>query len=214
MPMTDPPFPEELPIPKEEITKAAAIIQRGGLVIIPTRGLYGIAASVFIPAAVTRVFALKGRPTDKPLLALINHRDMLTILVKNIPPQAERLMKQFWPGQVTFVLKAAPGLPQGMCSADGNIGVRWVAHPVVNALVTAAGRPITGTSANLSGDKGAANIDEIPRQVLDSVDMVLDAGELAGGPGSTVVDVTGERPLILRQGAVPAETITTALKSV
>jgi L-threonylcarbamoyladenylate synthase len=211
--MTDPPFPEEISITKEEISKAAAVIRRGGLVIIPTRGLYGIAADVFNPAAVTRVFALKGRPVDKPLLALINHRDMLTMLVRSILPQAERLMEQFWPGQVTFVLNAAPGLPEGMCSADGNIGVRWVAHPVADALVTTVGRPITGTSANLSGDKGAANIDEIPRQVLNSIDMVLDAGELAGGPGSTVVDVTGEGPLVLRQGAVPAGTITAALKS-
>lgn len=213
MPMTDPLFLKEISFPKEEITKAAAIIRRGGLVIIPTRGLYGIAADIFIPAAVTRVFAIKDRPADKPLLALINHQDMLTMLVKSIPPQAERLMKQFWPGQVTFVLNAAPGLPEGMSSSDGNIGVRWVAHPVADALVTAVNRPITGTSANLSGDKGAANIDEIPRQVLDSVDMVLDAGELAGGPGSTVVDVTGERPQVLRQGAIPAETITAALKS-
>lgn len=211
--MIDPPFPKAISIPREEISRAAVIIRRGGLVIIPTRGLYGIAADILNPAAVARVFALKGRHAGKPLLALINHRDMLTMLVKSIPPRAERLMQQFWPGQVTIVLNAVPGLPEGMCSEDGNIGVRWVAHPVADALVTAVGRPITGTSANLSGDKGAATIDEIPRQVFDSVDMVLDAGELAGGPGSTVVDVTGESPLVLRQGAVPADTITAALKS-
>jgi L-threonylcarbamoyladenylate synthase len=204
--MADQPFFQH--ITTEQIETAAAVIQHGGLVVIPTRGLYGIAADVFNPAAVARVFTLKGRSAKRPLLALINHMDMLSLLVKNVPSQAERLINRFWPGRVTLVLDAVPGLPEGMCSADGKIGVRWVAHPVAAALVCAAGCPITGTSANLSGENGAADIRDIPSPILDGVEMVLDAGPLAGGPGSTVVDATGERPLILRHGVVSAEEIT------
>ena len=211
--MNDPPIPREVTIAPEEITKAAAILKGGGLVIIPTHGLYGIAADIFNPAAVDRVFTLKGRPKDKPLLALINHIDMLNLLAKSVFHRAERLMNQLWPGQVTFVLHAQPDLPAGICSADGKIGVRLVAHPIAAALIAAAGTPLTGTSANLSGQSGCAVIDQIPEAVLAGVDMVLDAGTLAGGPGSTVVDITGEKPLILRQGALAADAITTALNS-
>lgn len=212
--MNDPPIPREITITSEEISKAAAILKGGGLVIIPTHGLYGIAADIFNPAAVDRVFTLKSRPKDKPMLALINHMDMLPLLAKSVPIQAERLMNQLWPGQVTFVLHAQPDLPAGICSTDGKIGIRRVAHPVAAALIAAAGTPLTGTSANLSGQSGRAALDQIPEAVSAGVDMILDAGILAGGPGSTVVDVTGEKPLILRQGALAADAITAALNSI
>jgi L-threonylcarbamoyladenylate synthase len=189
----------------QQIDRAGAIIQSGGLVIFPTHGLYGIGADALNHAAVARVFGLKGRPADKPLLVLISRQDMLGQLTADVPPLAERLMQRFWPGRVTLVFNARPGLPTGLLSASGKIGVRWVAHPVAAALVTAVGRPITGTSANLSGEKGCACVDEIPQAVLDRVEMVLDAGLLAGGPGSTVVDVTGAEPVILRHGALTAE---------
>lgn len=194
-----------------EIQKAAAIIKTGGLIIFPTRGLYGIGADVFNPEAVARVFALKNRPADKPLLALISHHDMLSMLVPELPPMAKHLMQRFWPGKVTFVLEACRTLPTGLCSAEGKIGVRWVAHPVAAALVAAVGRPITGTSANLSGAEGCAAIDDIPDRISEGVDMCLNSGPLAGGPGSTVVDVTGAAPRILRQGALSAEEIMAAL---
>lgn len=194
-----------------QIQKAAAIINSGGLIIFPTSGLYGIGADVFNPEAVARIFAVKGRPADKPLLALISHQDMLPMLARELPPMAEHLMQRFWPGQVTFVLDARAMLPAGLCSAEGKIGVRWVAHPVAAALVAAVGRPITGTSANLSGAEGCAAVDDIPDGISEGVDMLLNSGRLAGGPGSTVVDVTGEAPLILRPGAVSAEEIRAAL---
>ena len=98
-----------------------------------------------------------------------------------------------------------------MCSDQGAIGVRWVAHPVALALVSAVGNPVTGTSANLSGQPGCATVQAIDPEMIRKVDLVLDAGELAGGPGSTVVDVTGPAPVILRQGALAADAIFAAL---
>jgi L-threonylcarbamoyladenylate synthase len=191
---------------------AAAIIRRGGLVVFPTHGLYGLGADALDPDAVRRVFEAKGRSGAKPLSALISSLEMLDLLAQAVSPLARRLMQRLWPGKVTFVVPARQGLPPGMCSNLGRIGVRWVAHPVAAALVSAVGGPVTGTSANLSGQPGCAAVQHIPAEILDKVDLVLDAGELAGGPGSTVVDVTGPDPRILRQGALAADKITAALK--
>jgi len=194
------------------IQKAARIIRSGGLVVYPTRGLYGLGADALDPRAVRKVFDAKGRPPTKPLSALIGSLEMLSALTDAVSPMARRLMERFWPGRVTFVLPARRGLPTGMCSDQGAIGVRWVAHPVALALVSAVGGPITGTSANLSGQPGCATVLDIAPEMIHKVDLVLDAGELAGGPGSTVVDVTGPVPRILRQGALAAEKILAALE--
>jgi L-threonylcarbamoyladenylate synthase len=195
----------------QNVRKAAEIIKSGGLVVCPTSGLYGLAADALNAKAVRRVFHVKGRPIDKPLLALISHQSMLSPLVTGVPPMAERLIKRFWPGGLTLVMDARAGLPPGLCSDAGKIGVRLVAHPVAAALVAAVGRPVTGTSANMSGEAGCAAIDDISSAVIDAVDLVIDAGPLDGGPGSTVVDVTGSTPEILRHGALAADDILSAI---
>jgi L-threonylcarbamoyladenylate synthase len=183
------------------IARAADLIRQGRVVIFPTRGLYGLAADAFNPQAVDRVFALKGRIRAKPLLVLIHQHDQLNGLVNRVSPLARHLIDAFWPGRVTFILPAAPGLPEGLTSDEGKIGVRLAGHPVAAALCAAVGSPITGTSANRSGQGGCAGVEEIDPAVLAASDLILDAGRLEGGPGSTIVDVCGATPLILRQGA-------------
>jgi L-threonylcarbamoyladenylate synthase len=189
------------------IARAAQIIRRGGLVVFPTLGLYGLGADPFSAAAVERIFAVKGRQTRKALLVLIADRSDIERVA--IPPDrmARELMHRFWPGRVTFVLHARKGLPAALTASGDKIGVRLVAHPVAAALVRAVGAPVTGTSANISGSGGCASIEAMESGLLNGVDLVLNAGPLAGGPGSTIVDVTGPAPLILREGAVPAEEI-------
>jgi L-threonylcarbamoyladenylate synthase len=117
------------------------------------------------------------------------------------------LMTHFWPGGVTFVVHARAGLPVVLTGGGANIGVRQVAHPVARAIVQAMQTPLTGTSANLSGGGGCGLVSDIDPAVIATVDLVLDAGRLTGGAGSTVVDCTAEKPLILRAGAVPGDEI-------
>jgi L-threonylcarbamoyladenylate synthase len=187
--------------------RAAQIIRHGGVVVFPTHGLYGLGADPFNPAAVERIFAIKGRQAHKALLVLIADMASLDRVAVRPNTRAQKLMRRCWPGRVTIVLRARPELPAGVTGPGGTIGVRLVAHPVAAALVRAVGGPITGTSANISGSAGCATIEAMDAGLLDKVDLALDAGPLAGGPGSTVVDATGRTPRILREGAVPAEEV-------
>lgn len=195
----------------DHIGEAARIVNDGGVVILPTRGLYGLGCDAHNAAAVKRIFGIKKRPIGKPLLVLISNAGMLKDIVVSIPSLAKSLMEYFWPGCLTLVMEGRNDLPTGLCSDIGKVGVRMVGHPVAAAMVEAAGTPITGTSANLAGAGGCDHIDAIDRRVTDSVDMILDAGPLAGGPGSSVVDVTGRSARILREGSVSASAIAEAL---
>ena len=192
---------------EENIATAAALIRQGGVVIIPTSGLYGLAADAFNPGALDRIYRIKRRDTQKALLVLIGSMEMLDSVSGEITPAGRKLMNHFWPGGVTFIVPARPDTPRRLTAGSGKIGVRRVRHPVAAALVRHLQSPLTGTSANVSGTGGCANVDQIGGDVLASVDLVLDAGPLAGGPGSTVTDITGAKPIILREGAVPANEI-------
>jgi L-threonylcarbamoyladenylate synthase len=189
------------------IDEAAAFISRGAVVILPTRGLYGLCCNALNEEAVARIFSIKNRPWENPLLVLISHRRMMSTIVAAETALASELMDRFWPGKLTLVMPGRKDLPQGLCSDTGKVGVRLVAHPVAAAVVQAVGGPITGTSANLSGAGGCTAIHAVDPKVAQSVELILDAGPLEGGPGSTVVDVTGDAPLVLREGAVPAADI-------
>jgi L-threonylcarbamoyladenylate synthase len=186
------------------IQAAADIIGRGGVVVCPTSGLYGLAADPFQPAAVRRIFEIKGRPAHMPLLVLIKDRRQLSRLTTLVPPAAETLIKRFWPGGLTLIMPAHPDLPAPLTGGSATVGIRETAHPVARALAGAAGGVITGTSANRTGGAGCSRIQNLDPQVAAGVDLILDAGDLAGGRGSTVVDCTTDPPRVLREGAVAA----------
>jgi L-threonylcarbamoyladenylate synthase len=189
------------------IDTAAEIIRSGGVVVFPTAGLYGLGADAFNSLAIERIVQLKGRDPGKPILVLIDHPSMIDQVAGAISPMARFLMERLWPGRTTFVVQAKPELPVELTSGTGKIGVRRVAHPVAAALVRALGTPLTGTSANLSGAGGCADIALLDAALGQTVDLILDAGPLTGGAGSTIIDVTTQAPVILRQGAVPSEEI-------
>lgn len=189
------------------ISKAANIISGGGVVVFPTQSLYGLGANALDEDAVNRVFHIKKRPPDKPVLVLINNISSMDTIVREVPSAAKRIMSACWPGGVTLVFHARPGLPRNLTAGSGKIGVRLPLHPVARSIVEAFKGPVTGTSANLSGQAGSREISEISPQVLEEVRMALDAGTLIGGMGSTVVDVTKSKPAILREGLVPASRI-------
>jgi L-threonylcarbamoyladenylate synthase len=190
------------------------MVRQGGIVVLPTHGLYGLGGDALNPAVIQRIFQIKRRPAANALLVLI--ADMQALEQVALAPDASvlHLMHRFWPGRVTFVLPARSELPPALTGGSGKVGVRLVAHPVAVALVRAVGTPLTGTSANISGAGGCAEVDQIDASVLNGVDGVLDGGPLAGGPGSTVVDATGSAPVILREGAVPGQEIWDCFKGV
>lgn len=186
----------------EIISTAAEIIQNGGVVVIPTRHLYGLATDALNTNALKRVFAIKGRPAEKPLLILIRSSADLPGQVRTIPTAARRLMQSFWPGRLTLVFEARDVFPAELTGGTGKVGIRLPAHPVCQALVNYLPNPITATSANFSGQKGCHRIRDLPNRMRAAVDLILDAGPLPPGPGSTVVDVTLSPPTVLRQGVL------------
>jgi L-threonylcarbamoyladenylate synthase len=188
----------------EIIKEAAAIIRRGGVIAFPTRCLYGLGADAFNPDAVERMIQIKQRPDDKPILVLIDTRNRLESLVTHIPPAADAIMEAFWPGRVTLVFEARNILAVQLTAQTGKIGVRLPGHPAASALVKHVKGPVTGTSANLSGRAGCRRAQDLEPQIAGQLDLILDAGPLMGGVGSTVVDVTVDPPRILREGAVTA----------
>jgi L-threonylcarbamoyladenylate synthase len=194
------------------IRSAVEVLEGGGVVVYPTRCIYGLGADARRPAAVARIYTLKRRAPTKPLLVLVPDVDAVTALARRVPPAAATIMKRFWPGKITLVFAAADALPPVVTAGSGKIGIRLPGHPVASALVRALGAPLTGTSANLSGRPGCREVRQLPPELLDGVDWVLDAGPLKGGIGSTVVDVTAAVPVILREGAVSRSELESVLR--
>ena len=194
--------------PEVEIIKeAAGVIKQGGVIVFPTRCLYGLGADAMNPNAVERIIEIKQRPADNPILVLIHSKKQLEMLVEKIPPAANAIMEAFWPGRVTLVFDARGTLPGLLTAQTGKIGVRLPGHPVAAAMLRQVKGPVTGTSANLSGRPGCNRLSDMDPQITGQVDLVLDAGRLQGGVGSTVVDVTEEPPQILREGQIAASQI-------
>jgi len=188
------------------IEKASQIILRGGVVAFPTETFYGLGADVLDLEALQKVFQIKRREENKPLLLLVADQTWLPKLVKEIPPVAGQLMEKFWPGPLTLVFQASPHLLSILTANTGRVGLRISSHPVAQALVQAVGRAITATSANITGQPSASLASEVSQALGKGVDAILDGGRTAGGLGSTVLDVSGVLPKIIRQGTVsPAE---------
>ena len=189
--------------PDENVIAAAAHqLVSGKVGIIPTRCLYGLGTNAFDLKAIRRIFSIKKRPTENPLLVLVEGIEQVEELAVSISPLARRLMARFWPGKVTFLLNARPGMPQGLVGKDNKVGVRLPGHPVTAALVKHAGVPITGTSANVSGCPACSCMDQIDPAVLHQVDLAINAGQLQGGIGSSIIDATLPIPRMLRRGAL------------
>lgn len=194
------------------INQAAGILNTGGLVIFPAACLYGVAANALSADAVEKVFRLKQRPRHNPILVLIKNMGQLDGLVSTIPDTAGILMNTFWPGGLTLVFDAADHVNTKLTAGRRKLGIRLPGHPVAKALVNSLDFPITGTSANLSGRPGCTQTDMLEPEIIEQADLILDAGPVQGGAGSTVVDVTCTPPKILRQGAVTATAIDSCLK--
>jgi L-threonylcarbamoyladenylate synthase len=176
-------------------------------VACPTESFYGLAADAANEAAVERLFRVKQRRPTQPLLILIPYEDALTQYARAVPETARKLISEFWPGGVTLVFHAAEAVSPLLTAGTGRIGIRFSSHPLATSLTRAAGVPITGTSANLSGLPSCSTAEAVREQFGDALDLILDGGPTLGGKGSTVLDVTVDPPRILREGLVSREAL-------
>jgi len=191
---------------RPELAAAARVLATGGVVVYPTETVYGLGADAFNPAALQRLVALKVRAPGKPIAVLIADVEMLHDLVTDVPAIAQRLMRQFWPGPLTLVMRAQPAVSPLLTGTSDGVGVRVSSHAIATALVVAVGRPITTPSANPADRPPSISIDAAREYFGAQVDCYVDGGTLPGEPASTVVDVRAGWSLI-REGAIPANRI-------
>lgn len=184
------------------LARIADIIRADGVVAVPTDTFYGLAVNPFSAAAIDRAFAVKDRPADRALPLVASDLDQLTICLGPLPLAGQALAARYWPGPLTLLIPRPPTLPSTLTGGLEAVGVRVPAHPVARALCRACGMPLTATSANLSGRPPSADPDEIAQTLGPRLDALLDAGFTPGGAASTIVDVTGPRPRLVRAGAV------------
>lgn len=193
---------------EKSIHQAAVILKDGGLIAFPTETYYGLAVDPFNEAALKRLFAIKKRPSVKPLLVLIASRDDLSRMTDTVPEAAIPLMDRFWPGPLTLVFPACKDISVMLTGGTGTVGVRISPHPVAQALLQAYGTPLTATSANRSGEAAAVTEDEVRKNFGDDVDMVLAGGRTPGHKPSTIIGFTANSIECLREGCIPFSEIT------
>jgi L-threonylcarbamoyladenylate synthase len=186
---------------RDAIEEAAKWILNGGIVAIPTDTLYGLAADPFSARAVARLFAVKGRPATRAVPLVAADAAQIASTLGPLSGDAAQLAARFWPGPLTLLVAAPRTLAREVSSGTGRVGVRVPAHGVTRAICAAVGRPITATSANVSGVAATADPDEVERTLGDRVDLLIDTGTSPGGAPSTIVDATGARPVLIRDGA-------------
>lgn len=189
------------------ITKAAAVVRRGGLVAFPTETVYGLGADGLSAEAVERIFAAKGRPATNPLILHVTGLEQVEELglAAEVPDAARRLAAAFWPGPLALIMRRTEKVPDLVAAGRPTFSCRAPDHPVALALIRAAGRPLAAPSANLSGRPSPVTAKHVLDDLSGRVDLVLDAGQTPLGIESTVLDLTDDPPRILRQGAVAKE---------
>lgn len=196
-------IPVEPKSPQPDVLQQACeILRRGGLVAFPTDTLYALGANALDPAAIERVLTVKGRHHGKPLSVLVPSVEAAAALAATLPDGAQALMRAFWPGALTVVVRASAKIPSILTAATGTVGLRMPAGAVARALLTAFAGPVIGTSANKTGAADPADAKTVQKAIGGQIDLVLDGGRVTLGVPSTVIDCTAEPARILREGAV------------
>jgi L-threonylcarbamoyladenylate synthase len=191
-------------VPDSEIARAAAILRAGGLVAFPTETVYGLGADACSPAALGRMFAAKGRPSDHPVIVHLRTGEDLTRWSRDIPAVAQRLAEHFWPGPLTLVLRRAAGVLDAVTGGQETVGLRTPSHPIAQRLLKAFGGGIAAPSANRFGRVSPTTAQHVRDELGDAVDMVLDGGACEVGIESTIVDLSTGAPVLLRPGRIGA----------
>lgn len=195
----------------EEIAQAVARIRAGGVVAFPTETVYGLGASAFDAAAVRRVFELKGRPSNNPLIVHVSGEAMAKRVVEHWPDDAATLAREFWPGPLTMVLPKADAIPREVTAGGHTVGVRCPDHPLTLALLEASGIPLVGPSANISGQVSPTSAEHVRAAFGPGDVFTLDGGKCRGGIESTVLWLADGHAKILRPGLISREQISAVL---
>lgn len=206
------PIPNVLPISSrvpepERLQAASSVLHAGGLVAFPTETVYGLGADARNPLAVRRIFEAKGRPADNPLIVHVPDIASAKQLVTNWPTSAQLLAEAFWPGPLTLLLPKRPEIPDLVTAGLPAVGLRVPAHPVALRLLEVSGLPVAAPSANPYMGISPTTAEHVASGLADRVDLILDGGPTQVGIESTVVDLTGEVPLVLRPGGVSLEAL-------
>lgn len=191
------------PCSMADLNRAVAVLNGGGVVAFPTETYYGLAVDPLNPLALNHLFSLKQRDISKPILTLVDDRASLSSLAQDIPIIYEPLMKEFWPGPLTLIFQARLNLPTLLTAGTSTIGVRHSSHPFARQLLRAFGRPLTATSANISGYAAAVDAYEVKTQFGSKIDVVFDGGRTPGTVGSTIIGLEGNRLKLIREGVIP-----------
>lgn len=189
-------------ITEESIAAAGKILSEGGLVAFPTDTVYGLGALCTDEAAIEKLFAAKGRDEGKPISILVSDIAQVEAAADEVPEKARRLMEQYWPGALTIVLKKSPAVSARLSAGTGTIGIRMPDSETARALIKAAKSPLAAPSANRSGKRSAVTAEDVREDLDGRIDLILDGGPCPVGLASTVVDLTGPDPKILREGII------------
>lgn len=200
-----------VPADAAAISRAAAVLRRGGLVAFPTETVYGLGADAENPAAMRALFAAKGRPADHPVIMHLAEASLMDRYAAEVPPDARKLAAAFWPGPMTLVVRRSERVSDLVTAGLNTVGIRIPAHPIAHALLQEFGGPIAAPSANRFGRVSCTRAEHVADELGDRVDLILDGGESPVGLESTIIDVSASAPAILRPGAVTAEQIATVL---
>ncbi len=187
---------------ENEINEAGEIIRNGGLVAFPTETVYGLGASAFDADAAKKIYAAKGRPSDNPLIVHICDKSQITDIAAEIPNAAQTVIDKFMPGPVTVILKKKSVIPDDVTAGLNTVAIRFPAHETARRLIAAARVPIAAPSANLSGKPSPTKAKHVIKDMTGRIDAIIDGGDCNVGVESTIVDFTGEKPVILRPGGV------------
>lgn len=195
----------------EDIGRAVAVLQSGGLVAFPTETVYGLGADATNPAAVRRIFAAKGRPADHPVIVHLASVSQIDAWARDIPAGARHLADAFWPGPLTLILPRRAGVSDLVTGGQDSVGVRIPSHPVAQSLLRAFGGGVAAPSANRFGRISPTTADHVRTELGDRVDLVLDGGASEVGIESTIVDLSGAVPALLRPGIIASAQIEAVL---
>jgi L-threonylcarbamoyladenylate synthase len=190
-----------------QIEKARGILKRGGIIAYPTETFYGLGVDAANEKAIEQIYTIKGREDKKPISIIIGSAQDVDIFAVNISEGSRKLMKRFWPGGLTLVFKASPTIPKILTAETGTIGIRYSSHAIAAHLARNLPGALSATSANISGKKECTSASEVIDTLGDRIDAIIDGGMTPGGLGSTIVDVSAESPVILREGIIPSSLI-------
>lgn len=198
----------------EELLEAAEILRKGGLVAFPTETVYGLGGNALNEDAAKKIYAAKGRPSDNPLIAHVSCEKEILPLVSEIPEAGKKLMDAFWPGPMTLIFPKSEQVPYSTTGGLDTVAIRMPVDPVANRLIALAGVPVAAPSANTSGRPSPTTADHVWQDMNGKIEMIIDGGAVGIGVESTIVDVSGEVPTVLRPGAITMEMLEKVLGEV